>query len=59
MLNLKGEQVYLRALEPTDLDFLYKLENDTSVWEVSGTLKPYSKKYYNCIWTMPIGIFMM
>nr|WP_292960642.1 GNAT family N-acetyltransferase [Muricauda sp. UBA7809] len=44
MLNLKGEQVYLRALEPTDLDFLYKLENDTSVWEVSGTLKPYSKK---------------
>ena len=44
MLNLKGKQVYLRALEPTDLDFLYKLENDTSVWEVSGTLKPYSKK---------------
>ncbi len=44
MLNLKGEHIYLRALEPTDLDFLYKLENDTSVWEVSGTLKPYSKK---------------
>ncbi|MCK0159838.1 GNAT family N-acetyltransferase [Allomuricauda sp. F6463D] len=44
MLNIKGEQVYLRALEPTDLDFLYRLENDTSVWEVSGTLKPYSKK---------------
>lgn len=44
MLNIKGEHIYLRALEPTDLDFLYKLENDTSVWEVSGTLKPYSKK---------------
>ena len=44
MLNLKGKQVYLRALEPTDLDFLYQLENDTSVWELSGTLKPYSKK---------------
>ncbi len=44
MFNLKGEYIYLRALEPTDLDFLYQLENDTSVWEVSGTLKPYSKK---------------
>lgn len=44
MLNLKGKRVYLRALEPTDLDFLYQLENDTSIWEISGTLKPYSKK---------------
>ncbi|MFD2098355.1 GNAT family N-acetyltransferase [Flagellimonas iocasae] len=44
MLNLKGKQVYLRALEPTDLDFLYQLENDTAIWEISGTLKPYSKK---------------
>jgi len=44
MLNLKGKQVYLRALEPEDLDFLYQLENDTSIWEISGTLKPYSKK---------------
>lgn len=44
MLNLKGEHIYLRALEPHDLDFLYQLENDTSVWEISGTLSPYSKK---------------
>nr|WP_299068895.1 GNAT family N-acetyltransferase [uncultured Allomuricauda sp.] len=44
MLSLKGKQVYLRALEPRDLDFLYELENDTSIWEISGTLKPYSKK---------------
>lgn len=44
MVNLKGNQVYLRALEPKDLDFLYQLENDTSIWEISGTLKPYSKK---------------
>lgn len=44
MLNLKGKQIYLRALEPKDLDFLYQLENDTSIWEISGTLKPYSKK---------------
>lgn len=44
MLTLKGEHIYLRALEPTDLDFLYQLENDTSIWEISGTLRPYSKK---------------
>ncbi|MDC6364985.1 MULTISPECIES: GNAT family N-acetyltransferase [Flavobacteriaceae] len=44
MLNLKGEHLYLRALEPKDLDFLYQLENDTTIWEVSGTLKPYSRK---------------
>lgn len=44
MLSLIGEQIYLRALEPKDLDFLYQLENDMSIWEISGTLKPYSKK---------------
>ncbi len=43
MLNLKGELVYLRALESDDLDFLYHLENDTSLWEISGTTTPYSK----------------
>ncbi|RIV42046.1 GNAT family N-acetyltransferase [Flagellimonas pelagia] len=44
MLKLKGDNLVLRALEPSDLDFLYQLENDTSIWEISGTLKPYSKK---------------
>jgi diamine N-acetyltransferase len=44
MLSLQGKKIYLRALEPTDLDFLYQLENDTSIWEISGTIKPYSKK---------------
>lgn len=43
MLNLSGKHVYLRALEPNDLDFLYALENDTSIWEISGTTTPYSK----------------
>lgn len=43
MLNLQGEHVYLRALEPNDLDFLYVLENNTSIWEISGTTTPYSK----------------
>ncbi len=44
MVSLKGKYISLRALEPNDLDFLYALENDTAIWEVSGTSKPYSKK---------------
>lgn len=44
MLNLKGEHIYLRAIEPKDLDFLYEIENDTSIWEISGTTTPYSKQ---------------
>lgn len=42
-MTLEGEHIYLRALEPTDLDFLYTVENDESVWEVSNTTTPYSK----------------
>ncbi len=43
MLTLQGKSIYLRALEPEDLEFLYKIENDESVWEVSGTQTPYSR----------------
>lgn len=40
---LKGQQINLRALEKEDLNFLYELENNTDVWEISGTVTPYSK----------------
>jgi diamine N-acetyltransferase len=40
---LVGEKVSLRALEPTDLDFIYSWENDPNIWEVSHTLVPFSK----------------
>jgi len=43
MVTLTGNTIFLRALEPHDLDFLFKLENDESVWEVSETLAPYSR----------------
>lgn len=43
MNTLKGQSVYLRALEPEDLAFLHLVENDESIWEVSNTLTPYSK----------------
>ena len=43
MLTLTGHSIYLRALEPEDLDFIYGLENDEAVWEVSNTQTPYSR----------------
>jgi len=43
MLNLKGKHIYLRALESKDLEFLYQLENNPDIWEISGTITPYSK----------------
>lgn len=35
--------IKLRALEPDDLEFLYALENDASIWGVSDTLAPVSR----------------
>lgn len=43
MITLKGKHINLRALEPTDLAFLYQIENDEAFWEVSNTQKPFSK----------------
>ncbi|WP_417939952.1 GNAT family N-acetyltransferase [Flavobacterium sp. RS13.1] len=43
MITLKGNNIYLRALEPNDLDFVYAMENDEDIWEVSNTNTPYSR----------------
>jgi diamine N-acetyltransferase len=43
MTTLKGNTIYLRALEPEDLEFIYAIENNESVWEVSHTQTPYSR----------------
>ena len=43
MNTLKGNTIYLRALEPNDLDFVYEMENDESIWEISNTQTPYSR----------------
>lgn len=43
MLTLKGKHIYLRALELEDLDFVYAIENDETIWELSNTITPYSK----------------
>jgi diamine N-acetyltransferase len=43
MLTLKGDTIYLRALEPEDLAFIHTIENDETIWEISNTQTPYSK----------------
>ena len=40
---LQTEHVRLRAMEPRDVDLLYRWENDPEVWKVSNTMVPFSK----------------
>ena len=42
-MTLQGNTIHLRALEPEDLEFVYAIENDENIWEVSNTITPYSK----------------
>ncbi len=43
MLTLTGNTIFLRALEPEDLEFVYAVENDEKIWDVSNTQTPYSR----------------
>jgi diamine N-acetyltransferase len=43
MAQLENDRIRLRALEPEDLDELYKWENDLDIWRHGSTLAPYSK----------------
>ena len=36
-------KVHLRAIEPEDLDLLYRIENDVKLWNVGTTNVPYSR----------------
>lgn len=41
---LDGKLLMLRALEPEDLGYLYEWENNTDIWWLSNTLKPFSRE---------------
>jgi diamine N-acetyltransferase len=41
--SLKYEEIALRAVEPEDLELLYKWENNIELWVVSNTITPYSR----------------
>jgi diamine N-acetyltransferase len=40
---LEGKNLMLRALEPADIDFLFKWENDEKLWHLSNTIAPFSR----------------
>lgn len=42
-MNLKAEHIFLRAIEPSDIDLIYEWENDTENWIVSNTQTPFSR----------------
>lgn len=42
-MYLENNTIKLRALEPEDLDILYRWENDSDVWTVSNAVEPYSR----------------
>ena len=41
---LRGQNIHLRALESSDLEAMYRWENDPAVWGVSGTVAPFSRE---------------
>ncbi|MDR1683767.1 MAG: GNAT family N-acetyltransferase [Candidatus Symbiothrix sp.] len=43
MKHLENDKIVLRALEPEDLETLYRWENDTEIWRHGSTLTPYSR----------------
>jgi len=40
---MEYQEIKLRAVEPEDLELLYKWENDIEFWVVSNTITPFSK----------------
>lgn len=40
---LKNDRIYLRAPEPEDIDFIFRTENDASMWMYSQTISPFSR----------------
>ena len=43
MNSLKGNKIYLRALEPADIDYIFSVENNENYWNVSDSQLPFSK----------------
>lgn len=40
---LQNERIRLRAMEPEDLELMYRIENDPELWEISSFTVPYSR----------------
>ena len=42
-MNSSKPSIRLRAIEPEDLDLLYRIENDVKLWNIGTTNVPYSR----------------
>lgn len=40
---LSGERCYLRAIEPSDVDVLYQIENDVDLWKDGAQIQPVTR----------------
>ena len=38
-----NDRIYLRAIEPEDLDIMYAMENDPQTWDITNFTVPYSR----------------
>lgn len=43
-MRLTDDKITLRALEPTDIDLMYRWENDAELWRYGSTVAPFSRK---------------
>ena len=43
MKLLENKHIKLRSLEPKDLEDLFEIENDSTIWDMSDTLAPFSR----------------
>jgi diamine N-acetyltransferase len=43
MALLENTNIALRALEPEDLEAMYRWENDSEIWRYGATITPYSR----------------
>lgn len=41
---LQDDRIRLRAMEPEDLEAMYRWENDTSLWHLGDTTRPFSRE---------------
>jgi len=47
MNTLKGKNIFLRALEPEDINYLFFIENNEKYWSISDSQIPFSRYLLN------------
>jgi diamine N-acetyltransferase len=58
VIDLKSDKIFLRAIEPEDVDTLFIWENDLANWRVSGTKAPFTRNLLLEFAQSPQDIFM-